>query len=124
MPTTEKYKQVAAEKEELELIESLPTGGSVGWFGPRKAKNVFGYIPGGGLCINASVYQVSMAYEVFTMAKELNGDTALAVLSYGDYLPQKYLYSTHYKTLTTWYLTRCLHESPVSCPGRPDSPVR
>ncbi|KAL7939948.1 Alpha/Beta hydrolase protein [Trichoderma barbatum] len=82
VPTIEKYKQVATEKRAPQLIESLPTGGQVGWFGAKTATKVLGYLPGGGFCLNASSFQVDLAYEVFIRAREVDSDTALAVLSY------------------------------------------
>ncbi len=83
VPTIEKYKLVATDKNAPELIESLPTGGQVGWFGAKSAKKVFGYLPGGGLCAHASTFQVGLAYEVLARAKGKDSNVSLAVLSYG-----------------------------------------
>lgn len=87
MPTIEKYKQHTTEESIPQVIEKLPAGGSIGWYGSTTAKRVIGYIPGGALVTHASVFQVQMAYDVYKDAKSLRkDDTALAILSYGEIL--------------------------------------
>jgi hypothetical protein len=87
VPTIEKYKQHTTEESIPQVIEKLPAGGSIGWYGSTAAKRVIGYIPGGALVSYASIYQVQMAYDVYKDAKSLHqDDTALAILSYGEIL--------------------------------------
>lgn len=86
IPTIEKYKTVAKESGEPEQIEKLPGGGSFGWYGPKTASRVLGYIPGGGFLSYASVFQVQAAYDMYKNSRLRYGDdVALAVLSYGKY---------------------------------------
>ncbi|UKZ56965.1 hypothetical protein TrVGV298_010813 [Trichoderma virens] len=80
--TAQRYSELAKSQNEPELIEHLPSGGSVGWFGSKSAKKVLAYIPGGGLVTYASGAQIQMAYDAYKTALAAAGNVALAILSY------------------------------------------
>ncbi|KAJ5612032.1 hypothetical protein N7510_005226 [Penicillium lagena] len=81
LPVIERYKEVIRSENQSEVIEHLPCGPSVGWFGAKSAKKVLAYIHGGGLVMNGSVMQVGLAYNAYKL-RGPDKDTAVALLAY------------------------------------------
>ncbi len=83
MSTLEQYVKFVKAKQEPEVVDKLPGGGSVGWIGSKNAKKVLGIIPGGAFIISANKFQLETYYSMYLAGVANDSNFALAILAYG-----------------------------------------